>query len=64
MSATQRADLSLLRRSLACLLASHGFTDEPVAGCPAVDVFGGEAFDPLDTDRIAEIVRDVLGELS
>ena len=64
MSATQRADLTLLRRSLACLLAAHGYTDEPVAGCRAVDGIGGGDFDPLDTDRIAEIVRDVLGELS
>ncbi|MGH7199301.1 MAG: dihydrodipicolinate synthase family protein, partial [Planctomycetaceae bacterium] len=34
MSPEQRTDLETLSRSLQCMLAEHGFTDEPVGGCP------------------------------
>jgi dihydrodipicolinate synthase/N-acetylneuraminate lyase len=54
-SDVQEQALEQLRGELQCLLAAEGFTDEPIGGCPA-----GE---PIDTDQVARIVRQVLGEL-
>lgn len=34
LSDQQLADLSTLSRTLQCLLSEHGFTDQPVGGCP------------------------------
>lgn len=34
MSAEQQTDLNALSNELQCLLAAHGFTDQPVGGCP------------------------------
>lgn len=34
LSDKQLADLSTLSNSLQCLLSTHGFTDQPVGGCP------------------------------
>jgi 4-hydroxy-tetrahydrodipicolinate synthase len=54
-SAQQELQLNKLRHELQCLLAAEGFTDEPVGGCPV-----GES---VDTEQVARIVKDVLGEL-
>ena len=54
-SDVQERSLAELRNELQCLLAAEGFTDEPVGGCPA-----GES---VDTDQVARIVHQVLGEL-
>jgi dihydrodipicolinate synthase/N-acetylneuraminate lyase len=54
-SLVQQQGLSRLSEELQCLLAAEGFTDEPIAGCPA-----GQSFDP---DQIDRIVQNVVGEL-
>lgn len=57
LSAEQRVDLTLLSRTLQCLLADEGFTDEPVGGCPT------GADPPVDPDEVSRIVQTVVGEL-
>ncbi len=52
---SQQLQLERIRDQLQCLLAAEGFTDEPVAGCPA-----GQ---PVDPEQVAKIVRSVLEEL-
>ncbi|MEZ6047877.1 MAG: dihydrodipicolinate synthase family protein [Planctomycetaceae bacterium] len=52
----QEKDLNLLRRTLQCSLADHGFTQEPVGGCPAGA--GGE-----DMSDVRQIVMTVVSEL-
>ena len=56
----QRTDLRVLSQTLQCMLAGHGFTDEPVDGCPA-----GEAVTAggLDAQEIGKIVQSVMAEL-
>lgn len=56
LSSTQQTDLAALSRTLQCLLAAHGFTEEPVGGCPA-----GEA--AVRPDEVTHIVQNVLAEL-
>ena len=56
LSEKQQTDLTLLRRTLQCLLAEHGFSDEPVGGCPV-----GKA--GADAGEIAEIVKTVVARL-
>lgn len=53
----QKTDLELLRGTLQCMLAEHGFTDEPVGGCPA-----GQA-PSVDQGEVSRIVQSVLSEL-
>ncbi len=59
LSEQQQADLTSLSRTLQCLLAAHGFTDQPVEGCPADvlrrDSGGGEPL-PEDVARITQAV--------
>ena len=57
LSEKQLTDISLLRRTLQCLLAEHGFTDEPVGGCPV-----GSA-DVASTGEVTAIVQTVVAEL-
>ncbi len=57
LSPEQKTDLETLSRSLQCMLAEHGFTEEPVGGC----VTGAGALDPAE---ISEIVRNVVAELT
>lgn len=59
LSEEQRTDLESLRRVLQCLLSAHGFTDEPVGGCPA-HLTGSPAVDP---DQVQRIVQHVVSEL-
>lgn len=53
----QVADLELLSRTLQCMLAGHGFTGEPIGGCPVGD---GVDIDPNDVNQI---VQSVMAEL-
>lgn len=57
LSEEQLADLSTLRRTLQCLLAEHGFTDQPVGGCPIPE---GQTSDSPDVNQI---VGTVVSEL-
>ncbi|GAB5442808.1 MAG: dihydrodipicolinate synthase family protein [Fuerstiella sp.] len=59
LSAEQRTDLSTLSNELQCMLAAHGFTDQPVSGCP-VDNKTNSA----DTAEVSAIVQQVVAELN
>ena len=58
MSSEQRTDLGTLSNELQCHLAAHGFTDQPIGGCP---------IDPnavlADAAEVSAIVQNVLAEL-
>ncbi len=54
-SFNQQLQLDKVRDQLQCLLASEGFTDEPLCGCAAPT--------PVDPEAIARIVQGVVGEL-
>jgi len=56
LSPEQKTDLAALSRSLQCLLSQHGFTDQPVGGCPP-----GTA--DVDPRQVSEIVQSVVAEL-
>ncbi len=55
LSDTQQVQIATLSRSLQCLLAEEGFTDEPVGGCPAAG--------PVDSQAVNHIVQGVMAEL-
>jgi 4-hydroxy-tetrahydrodipicolinate synthase len=54
----QRTDLATLSKTLQCLLSEHGFTNEPVGGCPIGSVNTG-----FDSKQVGEIVQTVVAEL-
>ncbi len=54
-SDVQQMEIRKLSDQLQCLLAEEGFTDQPIAGCPA-----GDSVDP---EQVARIVQSVVGEL-
>jgi dihydrodipicolinate synthase/N-acetylneuraminate lyase len=54
-SAAQQQSLVKLRDQIQCLLAAEGFVNEPVGGCPV-----GES---IDSEQVARIVENVVGEL-
>ena len=56
LSSVQSTDLSLLSKTLQCLLAEQGFTGEPVGGCPV----GGPE---IDRTELNAIVQNVVAEL-
>lgn len=56
LSATQQIDLNLLARTLQCLLAEQGYTDEPIGGCSPLTA-------GIDAAQVGRIVREVLAEL-
>ena len=58
LSSEQQTDLTTLSKTLQCLLAEHGYTNEPVGGCPAGS--GANGFDPR---QVSEIVQTVVAEL-
>jgi hypothetical protein len=58
LSPEQQTDLTTLSKTLQCLLAEHGFTNEPVGGCPAGS--GPNGFDP---GQVNVIVQTVVAEL-
>ncbi len=57
MSAEQQTDLDTLRDTLQCLLAEHGFADEPLGGCPPA--MPGS----VDAREVGDIVQHVVAEL-
>jgi 2-dehydro-3-deoxy-D-pentonate aldolase len=66
LSEKQVADLGALRNTLQCLLAAHGFADQPVQGCNTpVDVWsqsGGRAGSVQPQD-VSKIVQSVIAEM-
>lgn len=56
LSPEQKTDLATLQNTLQCLLAEHGFTDEPLTGCPPQSP-------TADAAEISRIVQSVLAEL-
>lgn len=59
LSAEQKTDLTTLSRELQCLLSDHGFTDQPVGGCP-VD----SSVTTADPAEVSAIVQQVVAELT
>ncbi len=59
LSPEQTTDLATLSETLQCLLAAHGFTDEPVAGCPTTP----RPASVENPDEVSHIVQNVLAEL-
>jgi 4-hydroxy-tetrahydrodipicolinate synthase len=57
LSPEQTTDLETLSKTLQCLLAEHGFTDEPVGGCPIPSP------ETQDLSEVSEIVARVVSEL-
>ncbi|QDT31429.1 dihydrodipicolinate synthase family protein [Thalassoglobus polymorphus] len=61
LSDEQLADLSTLSRTLQCMLSEHGFTDQPVGGCPLP---AGQSGSPgANEPDVNEIVGTVVSEL-
>jgi 4-hydroxy-tetrahydrodipicolinate synthase len=60
LSDKQKTDLGTLSRELQCMLSAHGFTDQPVGGCPLP---AGSESQP-DAADVTAIVRQVVAELS
>jgi dihydrodipicolinate synthase/N-acetylneuraminate lyase len=60
LSAQQQTDLTTLSRELQCLLANHGFTDEPVGGCAV----NSPPLSPSDAAEVSSIVQQVVAELN
>lgn len=58
MSEKQLADLSTLSRTLQCMLSEHGFTDQPVGGCPVLSGTPGS-----QSPDVSKIVGTVVAEL-
>jgi len=58
LSAEQRTDLTTLSTELQCMLATHGFTDQPIGGCP-ID----QSAVPADAHEVSTIVQQVVAEL-
>ncbi len=56
ISTEQQADLATLSNTLQCMLASHGYTDEPIGGCR----LPGQS---PETEEVSLIVQSVLAEL-
>jgi 4-hydroxy-tetrahydrodipicolinate synthase len=52
----QKLELSTMSNMLGCLLAEHGFTDQPVDGCPVRPA-------SVDPQQVSRIVQNVLDEL-
>ena len=57
LSDEQQVDLAKLANTLQCMLAEHGFTDEPICGCPTGT---GNSGNP---EEVASIVQAVVTEL-
>lgn len=69
MSEQQHSDLAALRGTLQCLLAAHGFTDQPMSGCSIASQqtsYGtrfDSALDLPSTEDVSTIVERVVREL-
>ena len=55
----QVTDLVALSKTLQCLLSQHGFTDEPIGGCPTSSGSDGG----VKTQDVSAIVQTVVSEL-
>ncbi len=53
----QQQELTHLADTLQCLLSEHGFTDEPICGCPTGN---GAVQDPAEISKIVEAVVSAL----
>lgn len=60
LSDKQKTDLTTLSRELQCMLSAHGFTDQPVGGCPIGDAPGNQPH-PAE---VSAIVQQVVSELA
>jgi dihydrodipicolinate synthase/N-acetylneuraminate lyase len=62
LSSEQQTDLATLSRTLQCLLAENGFTDEPIGGCPpdAGNLESGS----INPAEVSAIVQNVVAELN
>ena len=58
LSDEQQTDLAALANKLQCMLSEHGFTDEPLCGCPLPA--GAKGSSP---EEVATIVQAVVAEL-
>lgn len=56
LSDQQQTDLTTLSRELQCMLATHGYTNEPVGGCAT-------GIAPANSDEVTRIVSSVVSEL-
>lgn len=56
LASSQKIDIALLSDALQCLLAEHGFTGEPVGGCPVKEP-------GVDSQQVSRIVETVVAEL-
>lgn len=59
LSDEQKTDLVTLSRELQCMLANHGFTNEPIGGCP-IDANAAAAASSVE---VSAIVQQVVAEL-
>ncbi|WP_339744327.1 dihydrodipicolinate synthase family protein [uncultured Rubinisphaera sp.] len=57
MSSEQKTDLQTLSKELQCMLSTHGYSDEPIGGCPIDGNSAGNA------DEVTRIVSTVVAEL-
>jgi 4-hydroxy-tetrahydrodipicolinate synthase len=63
MSEQQETSLTALSRTLQCLLAAHGFTDQPVEGCsPESQRTSSGGFGAVEGD-VSRITQAVVAEL-
>lgn len=58
LSSEQRTDLAALSNELQCMLSEHGFSDQPVTGCPPE---AGAAI--VDQVEVSQIAQKVIAEL-
>ena len=58
LSPDQKTDLMALQRTLQCMLAENGYTDEPIGGCKISE---SEA---VDVQEITSIVHNIVSELN
>lgn len=64
LAASQRVDLAVLSRTLQCILAEQGFTDQPVGGCSTASPgqAAPRAGEPAEGE-VTRIVQSVVAEL-
>ncbi len=57
LSAEQMTDLDTLRDTLQCMLANHGFTNEPISGCATSASSAKPEVDQIVSNVVAELKR-------
>ena len=64
MSEKQLSDISMLSNTLQCMLSNHGFTDQPVQGCPpSGPTMGTGGVGGATGDDVGRITQAVMAEL-